>query len=69
MSDFDEPTKDPANYKLWIFYYNPKDSRFIVPKRIKWMGWTLNYAKPGAYLFLILVFLIVLIFKWYLLRS
>lgn len=46
---------DPGNYKWGIFYFNPADSRLIVPKRIKAMGWTLNFANPYCYLVLIAI--------------
>jgi hypothetical protein len=39
--------KDPSNYK-WGVYYCKADPRVIVPKRWKWMGWTINAARPGA---------------------
>ena len=33
-------------------YFSKKDPRIIVPKRIKWMGWTVNLAHtPGVLLF------------------
>jgi len=50
----------PENYKWGIFYFNPEDPRVIVPKNIQWMGWTLNFARPAAWL-IILAF-IALIF-------
>ena len=28
-----------------MFYSNPDDERWIVPKRIEAMGWTINFAK------------------------
>lgn len=52
----DDPNRminDPGNYKWGIFYYNPGDSRFIVPKRNRLMGWTLNFAHPFSYLVLL----------------
>lgn len=48
--------KDPKNYKWGIFYFSPHDPRIIVPKRNPWMGWTLNFAHPGAYFLLIGIF-------------
>jgi uncharacterized membrane protein len=41
---------NPDHYKWGIFYYNPDDPRTILPKRWKWMGWTLNFANPYSYL-------------------
>lgn len=40
--------KDPNNRKWGVFYYCKADPRVIVPKRIKWMGWTVNVARPLA---------------------
>ena len=39
--------KDPRNRK-WGFYNCKADPRVIVPKRLKWMGWTMNVAHPSA---------------------
>lgn len=39
---------DPKNWKLGIFYYNPDDKRILPPKRIEWMGWTVNFANPWS---------------------
>ncbi|MEI6142415.1 MAG: DUF5808 domain-containing protein [Mariniphaga sp.] len=44
---------DPENYKWGIFYFNPKDPRIILPKRIKEMGWTLNFANPYSSLIIV----------------
>jgi uncharacterized membrane protein len=49
---FDEMGRDPDNYKWGIFYYNPEDPRIFLPKRIQWMGWTLNFANWRSYLVL-----------------
>ena len=39
--------KDPHSWK-WGVYYCKADPRVIVPKRWKWMGWTVNAARPSA---------------------
>jgi Family of unknown function (DUF5808) len=39
--------KDPHNWK-WGFYHCKADPRVIVPRHSKWMGWTLNCARPSA---------------------
>ena len=39
--------KDPNHWK-WCVYYCPADPRAIVPRRFKWMGWTVNFARPSA---------------------
>ena len=38
----------PSNYKWGLIYYCKADPRAIVPRRLKWMGWTLNFARPSA---------------------
>ncbi len=43
---FDKWNKDPSNWKLGIFYFNPKDKRIFPPKRLKSFGWTINFANP-----------------------
>jgi uncharacterized membrane protein len=52
---------NPENYKWGIFYFNPEDPRVIVPRNIQWMGWTLNFARPAAWL-IILAFIALFIF-------
>lgn len=51
--DSNRMINDPDNYKWGIFYYNPDDPRFILPKRNRFMGWTLNFANPLSYLVLL----------------
>ncbi len=45
-------------WKWSIFYYNPDDPRMIVPKRIKWLGWSLNFAKPISIILLLSIIFI-----------
>ncbi len=40
--------RDSRNRKWGVFYYCKADPRVIVPKRLKWMGWTINAARPSA---------------------
>lgn len=51
--------KDPNNWKLGIFYFNPEDKRIFPPKRIKQLGWTINFANPNS-IFIILVIIAIL---------
>lgn len=37
-------SKDPNNWFWGIFYYNKEDKRIFPPKRIPWMGLTINFA-------------------------
>ncbi|MBK9718225.1 MAG: hypothetical protein IPO85_12065 [Saprospiraceae bacterium] len=51
----DQWHNDPANWKLGIFYYNKQDKRLMPPKRIKQLGWTVNFANPMSILALIVL--------------
>ncbi|MCF8451394.1 MAG: DUF5808 domain-containing protein [Taibaiella sp.] len=42
--------KDPSNWKFGVFYYNKKDKRWFPPKRLRWTGWTVNFAQPFSYI-------------------
>lgn len=61
MEDQDNPSqetqekwsKDPDNWIWGIFYYNKKDKRIFPPKKITWMGNTINFANPKSVLFMI----------------
>jgi len=52
--------KDPRNRK-WGFYYCKADPRVIVPRGIKWMGWTINAARPSAIPVVLLLAAIVVV--------
>ncbi len=45
--DMEACWNDPRNRK-WGIYYCKADPRVIVPKHPKWMGWTVNAARPSA---------------------
>ncbi len=55
--------KNPNNWKS-IFYFNRSDYRLIVPKRNPSLGWTLNFASPYTYLFLIAIAAIAVISEY-----
>lgn len=40
-------------YDDFGLYHGPKDPRFIVPKRIPMMGWTINVSHPFAPVFML----------------
>jgi uncharacterized membrane protein len=54
---FDNINNDPGFYRLGIFYFNKRDSRFMVPKATK-LGYTVNFARPYAYIIIALIILI-----------
>jgi uncharacterized membrane protein len=55
--------EDTKNWKLGIFYYNPRDKRVFPPKRFfPGMGWTVNFANADSVLvMMVMIVLIVLI--------
>ena len=53
--------KDPHNRKWGVFYYCKADPRVIVPRRWKWMGWTVNTARPNAIPVVLLLLAIVVV--------
>jgi hypothetical protein len=55
----DQMHADPANWKWGIFYFCRQDPRIIVPKRIRGLGWTINFARPAALLCLAVMILFV----------
>ncbi len=48
--------EDSKNWRFFGIYYNKEDKRVFVPKKIKWMGITLNFANPKSYLTLLIMF-------------
>ena len=50
-------------YKWGIFYFNPNDENLIAPKSNSVLGWTLNFAKPLAYVFLLILLLVVMLIR------
>jgi uncharacterized membrane protein len=49
----DKKHADLRHCKFGILYFNKEDRRIIVPKRIGFLGWTLNFANPIVYVILI----------------
>ena len=55
---------DPANWRWGVFYFNPEDPRLLPPKRIRWMGWTINFANPRSVLFFVFLIPALLGLVW-----
>lgn len=51
---------------MWVysFYINRFDSRIIVPKRNKMMGWTLNFGNPFTYVLIAIIIGLIIISKY-----
>lgn len=57
----DQWRNDPSKWILGVFYYNKDDKRIFPPKRIPWMGWTINFANPYSILFMIGLILLIVV--------
>jgi len=44
---------DPANWHAHYIYYCKADPRYVVPKRNRWAGWTMNFAHGAAWIYLV----------------
>jgi uncharacterized membrane protein len=64
----DEMHKDPDNWK-GPFYYNPRDKRLFVPRKMAGAGYGLNYANPEAKWIWILVILAMVLVAVYSVRA
>jgi uncharacterized membrane protein len=52
-----DPIDDPQNYKFGVFYFNRTDTRVVVPKRSRILGYSLNFANWKSYVFMLLLIL------------
>lgn len=59
----DAEWRNPANWHAgWLgIYIAKRDTRLIVPKRARLMGFTINFARPGAWLIVPGIVLLVFI--------
>lgn len=55
-------SKNPDNYR-GIFYFNRKDKRVFVPKWQNYRGFTVNFGNPLAYLLIIAVIGLIVLFS------
>lgn len=54
--------KDPNNWIWGMFYYNKEDKRLLPPKRIPFMGWTVNFANRNSVLLFVFIMLTIILF-------
>lgn len=52
---------DDAQWPLGVFYFNREDPSVVVPKRFG-IGWTINCARPAAWLLVAAIVLVTLVF-------
>lgn len=58
--------KDPSNWKWGLFYFNREDKRILPPKRISWMGWTVNFANGYSVLVFAILLAVIISVVYYL---
>lgn len=58
--------KDPNNWKYIFFYYNPEVSRLMVSKKSEWAGITFNYANKMAWVWTVVIFLLISLLIYFL---
>jgi uncharacterized membrane protein len=63
---FDQWHQDPENWKWGIFYFNKKDKRIFPPKRLKRMGWTVNFANPVSWLTMLAIIIALIVMNKFL---
>ena len=54
--------KDPNNWILGLFYFNRKDKRIIVQKRITLFGMTFNFANPISWLLIAILIVFIILY-------
>ena len=58
--------RDDKYWKWGVFYYNTEDKRILPPKRIPWMGWTVNFANPISIITLVIITVVLIGISYYL---
>ncbi len=53
--------KESPKHKSGFFYFNAEDENLIVIKPNTKFGYTLNFAKPLAYIFLLILLLVLIL--------
>ncbi|WP_315821872.1 DUF5808 domain-containing protein [Paraflavitalea speifideaquila] len=48
-----DPIDDNTHYVWNAFYFNKEDSRILVSKRVRGMGFTFNFAQPATWFILL----------------
>ena len=57
----DKVPNEQNNWRLGFIYYNPDDSRLILPKRTG-LGITFNFARPASIVITVAILLIIAIY-------
>jgi uncharacterized membrane protein len=49
----------PSKWIWGMFYYNKDDKRLFPPKKLPFMGWTVNFANPLSILAFVVIILTI----------
>lgn len=63
MDKNDGQNDEPKHWKLGLFYFNKKDTRILLPKRINQLGWTLNFGRWQVWLVIIIIIIMIVWFN------
>ncbi|MGZ3864161.1 MAG: DUF5808 domain-containing protein [Bacteroidia bacterium] len=55
---------DPSKWVFGIFYFNKDDKRIFPPKRLPFLGWTINFANPYSVLIFIGIILSIVLISY-----
>lgn len=58
--------KNPENWKFGGIYYNKDDERLFPPKKVAWMGWTVNFANPKSVVLFVVILVIAISLPFFL---
>lgn len=59
MNEENNMHQDPNNWKFGVFYFNPKDKRVLVLKRIPGLGVTFNFGNPFTVIAILLTVILI----------
>jgi uncharacterized membrane protein len=60
-----DPIDDMDNYRWSVFYFNKDDRRIIVTKRMRLLGWTLNFARWETWLIVVSFIVLAIMASYY----
>ena len=66
ITDLTRFSSDPKHWHLYFLYFCREDPRILVPNRIAWLGWMLNFARPLAIPFSVILCGVIWAIYWFL---
>lgn len=68
-NDLTQNFQDDEHWIYGVFYYNKNDRRLFPPKRIKYLGFTVNFANPYSIFAFLLIFAAILVIYYFLQKT